>query len=94
MADDEFHAVGGELVGDRHALLGVGPVVSDVEHDLLAENAAGGIDVLHRLLDPLLELGAEGGAATGHRPAHPDLDLRVCAEGRKREAQCQAQSHA
>ncbi len=84
MADDEFHAVGGELVGDRHALLGVGTVVSDAQHDLLAEDAAGGIDVLDRLLDALLELGAEGGAAAGHRSAHRDLD--VCACARRRES--------
>ena len=75
MADDEFHAVGGELVGDRHAFLGVGAVVADAEHDLLAEDAAGGVDVLDRLLDAVLELGAEGGAAAGDRAADPDLDV-------------------
>ena len=29
MADDEFHAVGGELVGDRDAFLRIGAVVAD-----------------------------------------------------------------
>ena len=76
MADDVFHAVGGELVGCRHAFLGIGAVVADAEHDLLAENAALGVDVLDRLLDPLLELGAEGGAAAGHGTADRDLDVR------------------
>ena len=31
MADDEFHAVADELVGDRNAFLGIGAVVADVE---------------------------------------------------------------
>ena len=31
MADDEFHAVGGELVGDRHAFLGVGAIIADAD---------------------------------------------------------------
>jgi hypothetical protein len=82
VADDELGAVGGKLVGDRHAFLGVGAVVADGDHELLAENAAGRIDVLHGLLDALLELGAEGGAAPGNRPA--DRDLHVGQRRRRR----------
>ena len=58
---DEFDAVADELVGDRDALLGIGHVVADDERDLLAEDAAGGVDVLDRLLGAVLELRAEGG---------------------------------
>ena len=92
MADDELHAVGDELVGDRHAFARVGAVVADVELDLLAENAALGIDVGHRLLDALPQLRAEGGRAAGHRPADADLDLRRGIAGeRERQAESKAQ---
>ena len=65
MTDDEFYAVADEFVGDRNALFGIGAVIADVQLDLLAEDAAGGIDVFDRLLGPVLELGAERGAAAG-----------------------------
>src|SRR5262249_24164377 len=42
----------------------------------LSQNAAGGVDVLHRLLDAVLELRAEGGAAAGDRSGDAQLDLR------------------
>ena len=29
MADDEFHAVADELVGDRHAFLRIGAIIAD-----------------------------------------------------------------
>ncbi len=46
MAGDQRHAVAGHLVGDRHRLLRVAGVVADIEIELLAEHAAGGVDVL------------------------------------------------
>ena len=67
MADDELHAVGGELVGDRDALLRIGHVVADCDRDLLADDAAGGVDVLDGLLGAVLELRAEGGVRSGDR---------------------------
>ena len=78
MADDELHAVADELVGDRDAFLRIGAVVADGDGDLLAEDAAGGVDVLDRLFDAVLELRAEGGAAAGDRAADADLDLGRC----------------
>ena len=75
MADDELHAVADELVGDRDAFLGIGAVVADAERDLLAEDAAGGVDVLDGLLGAVLELRAEGGAAAGDRAGDAELDL-------------------
>ena len=52
VADDEFDAVADELVGDRTPCFGIGNVVALLEGDLLAENAAGLVDVLDRLRVP------------------------------------------
>src|SRR5262249_11415420 len=87
VADDEFHAVAHELVGDRYAFLRIGAVVADEDLDLLPEDAAGGVDVLHRLLGTVLELRAEGGAAAGERTPDAELDLR-------RSAICQCKAEA
>ncbi len=63
-----FTPSAGELVGDRHAFLRIAAVVADAELDFLAEDAARRVDVIDRLLDALLELGAEGRAAAGQGP--------------------------
>ena len=81
MADHELDAVADELVGDRNALLGIGDVVARLDLDLLAEDAAGLVDVLGRLIDPLRELRAEGGVGPGDRPGDADLDLRLRRSG-------------
>ena len=46
------------------------------ELDLLAVDAAGGVDVGGRLLGALLELCAEGGVRAGQRAGNADQDLR------------------
>src|SRR5262249_58570101 len=56
VTDDEFCAVAGKLVGDRDALLGIAHVVADARGELLAQNAAGLVDVGDGLLGTLLEL--------------------------------------
>jgi len=76
MTDDEFYAVADEFVGDRDALFGIGAVIADVQLDLLAEDAASGIDVFDRLLGPVLELGAERRTAAGEGAGDAKLDLR------------------
>ncbi len=86
MADDEFDAVADELVGDRNALLGIGDVVALLDLDLLAENAAGLVDVLGRLADALCQLRAERGVGAGDRAGDADLDLRL----RRRQRQPRA----
>src|SRR5262249_52140048 len=93
VADDELDALADELVGDRHALLGIGAVVADGHggDDLLTEDAAGGIDVRDRLVDAVLELRAEGGAAAGDRAADAEFDLRG---GVVRESQAKAEGEA
>ena len=87
MAHHEFHAVGGELVGDRDALLGIGDVVAIGHHDFLAENAAGIVDVGDRLFGAVLELRAEGRIGAGDRAADAELDgvALVLAAGRQRQ---------
>ena len=78
MSDDELDAVADELVGDRNAFLRVGAVVANRDGDLLTEDAAGGVDVLDRLFDAVLELRAEGCAAAGDRAGDAHLDLGRC----------------
>ena len=91
VADDPLHAVGDELVRDRDALLRIRDVVADDDLDLLAVDAAGGVDVLGRLLGAVLELGAERRVRPGDRPADADLDLRV---GRARESKTETERNA
>ena len=63
-----------------------------VERDLLAEDAAGGVDVLDGLLGAVLELRAEGGAAAGDRAADAELDLRAEAVPRERKAEAKGKA--
>ena len=77
VADDELDAVADELVGDRDALLGIGNVVALLDLDLLAEDAAGLVEVVGRLSDALGQLRAERGVRAGDRTGDADLDLRV-----------------
>ena len=89
MADDEFHAVTDELVRDRHALLRIGHVVAVAHGDLLAHDAARGVDVFDRLVGAVLQLRAEGGVRAGERTGNAHLDLGLCAAG---EGDCRAES--
>src|SRR5215471_523834 len=91
VADDEFDAVADEFVGDRDAFFRIGAIVADENLNLLSENAAGGVDVCDRLLDSVLELRAEGGAAAGDRSGDPQLDLRRSAV-RESEAEAEDQT--
>ena len=53
------------------------------ELDLLADDAAGGVDVLDGLLGAVLELRAEGGVRAGDRAGDADLDLRLRRAGER-----------
>ena len=60
--------------------------------NLLSENAAGGVDVLDRLLGAVLELRTEGGAAAGERAGDAQLDLRrsgICESKAKTEGEAE-----
>ena len=82
VADDEFDAVGGKLVRDRHALLRIGNVVAVGDADFLAENAAGGVDVGSGLVHAILHLSAGCGAWPGDRAADAEFDLGRGCSGR------------
>jgi hypothetical protein len=75
VADDELDPVADKLVGDRHALLRIGHVVALLEGDLLAEDAAGLVDVVDRLLRAVDELGPESRVRAGDRASDAHLDL-------------------
>ena len=51
--------------------------------DLLAEDAAGGVDVLDRLFGAVLELRAERGVRAGDRTGDADLDLGLRRAGKR-----------
>ena len=78
VAGDELDAVMDELVGYRHRLLGVAGIVADLENQLLAVDAALGVDVLHGQLGAALHLLAEHGVLAGHRACGRDGHVRPC----------------
>ena len=55
------------LVGDCHRLLRLAGVIADLEHELLAENTAGGVDVVHRHARAAHHLLTENGVLARHR---------------------------
>ena len=52
-------------------------IVADFQRQLLAQHAALGVDVLHRLLGALAKLLAEAGVVAGHRAGRGNADLRL-----------------
>ena len=81
----EHHALVDHLVGDRDRLLGIAGVVADPEHELLAEHAAGLVEVLDRLLGALLHLLAEDRVLAGHRAGGGDHDVGLRRAGGERD---------
>ena len=61
--------------------------------DLLAEDAAGRVDVVDRLIDAVLQLRAEGGVRSGDRAGDAELDLRR-GGARQRESRDPARGRA
>ena len=64
------------LLATETPCLGSDDVVAEHELDLLAVDAARGVDVLDGLLGAVLELRAERGVGPGERTGDADLDLR------------------
>src|SRR5260370_25677892 len=88
MTVDELGAVGSKTVGHRNGLVGAGTVIAELDGQLLAENAAGRIDVGRCLFDAIFHLGAGRGVRAGDRAADTELDLGSGGlHERKREAQ-------
>ena len=85
MAGDERDLRAGELFRHRAGLLGIAGIVADLQRQLLAEHAAGGVDVRHRLFGAVLHLPAECGFAARHRASHCDAD--VLRQRRRRQRQ-------
>ena len=78
MADDELDAVADELVGDRHALLRIGDVVADGQHDLLAEMPPAALMSSARLLGAVLSCAPKAAFGPVSGPATPIL-IWACA---------------
>ena len=76
MSDDEDHTVADQLLGGGDRLLGIAEVVRRDEPHLLAEDAAGGVDVGHGQLRATLHLLAVPGILSRHRACHADQDVR------------------
>ncbi len=76
MADDEDHTVTDQLLCGGDRLLGIAEVVGGDEPHLLAEHAAGGVDVGHGQLRAALHLLAEPGILARQRARHSDQDFR------------------
>ena len=85
MADDEGDLIADEFIGDRDALLRIGGVVADLDADLLAEDAAGGVDVGDCLFGAHAQLRAEGRVWARHRraDAEPDVGLSRAAKAQR-----------
>jgi hypothetical protein len=76
VSDDEDHTVTDQLLGGGDRLLGITEVVRRDEAYLLAEHAAGGIEVGHGQLCTALQLLAVPGKGAGNRAGHTNQDLR------------------
>ena len=75
MAGDERNLRAADLFGDRARLLRIAGIVLDIQRELLAEQAAGGVEIRHRLFGAVLHLPAERGFAAGHRARDGDGDV-------------------
>src|SRR5262245_33401348 len=81
VADHELDAVADKLVGDGHALLGIGDVIAEYKLDLLPVDAALGIEVGGSLFGPVLQLRPKGCVRTGQGTGDTDLELSRRAAG-------------
>ena len=72
MPGHELDPGAGHLVRDRHRLLRIAGIVAGGEVELLAEHAAGGVDVGDGHFAAVLHLRAERGVLTGDRTDNRD----------------------
>ena len=75
VSDDEDHTVTDQLPCGGDRLLGIAEVVRRDQLHLLAEHAAGGVEVGHGQRRAALHLLAEPGILARHRAGHADQDL-------------------
>ena len=76
MPGDEDHAVADQLLYSGDRLLGIAEVVHRDQLYLLAEYAAGGVDVGHGQLCAALHLLAKPGKLARNRARHANQDVR------------------
>ena len=76
MSVDERHFHADQLLGDGVRLLGIAGVVFNDHLELLAEHAAGGVDVGDGEFGAVLELLPERGVLAGQGPGDADGDVR------------------
>ena len=81
MPGDKDDLLAGDLVRRRDGLLGIAGIVGDLEHELVAEHPAFGVDVGDRHLGTALHLLAKDRIRAGDRPDNGDFDV-----GRPRRA--------
>ena len=60
MACDEFYALGHQVIGNSHRLLGIATIIGNLKDKLLAIDPARGIDVGHRAAHALAQLLSKG----------------------------------
>ena len=77
MPGDEDDAVADQLVCGGDRLIGVAEVVAHDELDLLAEDAALGVEIRDRHPGAALELLAEPSLTAGHWAGHTDQNFRA-----------------
>ena len=73
MAGNEDDAFGDKIVRHGDRLLRIAGIVADAERQILAEDAALGVDVLHRPLGTVLHLIAERRIFARHRASSSDV---------------------
>ena len=83
MPGHEHDALADHLVGNRDSLLGVAGVIADLELQLLAENAAGGIEVGNSLRGAGPHLLAKRGVLARHRSCSGDHDVGLGRTGHR-----------
>jgi hypothetical protein len=83
VTNNEFHAIGNELVGNRNTLLWIGSIVTKNDFDLFTIDATGSIDVSSSLFSALLKLGTESSVRASQWTGNTNLDICPCgaAEG-------------
>jgi hypothetical protein len=67
MPGNQLHSFARHLIGNRHGLLGIASVVADFADQLLTQNAAGSVEIGHRLLETGPHLGTKCGIRARHR---------------------------
>ena len=75
VSDNEDHTVADQLLRGGERLLGIAEVIRCHDPHLLAEHAAGGVNVGHCQVRGTLQLLSEPGILASHWACHADQDL-------------------